>query len=190
MLHTLVNNPWFVSIGSALLVSGAALLSRWLFTHRYSFLQALFTISIATIIFSFGPILQAAVQFFIEGNNAYWSFITAVRTQAPGALALNLFFFGAVSGIPTGLVILKGTTFKQRVAYGAIWAPVVLVVIDIISIEGWWQSASRKNFDWDTLYFGLLSDLTGGVVAGFLIGALSHLYYEHIQAVRSNAAPK
>src|ERR1700730_11289705 len=132
-LNTLIDNGWMQSIIGGLIVTGLIVISKKLFAHRHSYQQVIFSVTVASIVFCFGVMLQSAAQVFIEGDSAAWKSMRLLRDQSPGVFVFSIFLTGILAGIPTGLAVLKGTSFKQRVAYGAIWAPFSLTVVDIIS---------------------------------------------------------
>ena len=149
--------------------------------------KATFSVGVASLVFLFGSILQPAVQLLIEGDSVFLSVFLAFREFAPGYLVLGLLLSGLLPGIPTGLAVLYGRSFKQRIAYGAIWAPLSLLAADVLSFYVIWNSSIpmiRSARDWNNIYFSVLSDLTGGVVGGLIIGAALHLY------VKATVEPK
>jgi hypothetical protein len=72
-MNTIMNNGWIQSIVGGLIAIGLVALSKWVFARHYLWRQALFSISIASIVFFFGNILQPAVEFFLEGFTSYWA---------------------------------------------------------------------------------------------------------------------
>jgi hypothetical protein len=194
-MNTIMNNGWIQSIVGGLIVIGLTALSKWVFARHYLWRQAIFSISIASIVFLFGNILQPAVEFLLEGITPYWAVATAIRyTVGPGYMVLNMFIWCVIAAIPTALAVLKGISFKQRVLYGAIWAPISLTIVDIILFYLSWHSPFPLEIrtvvvNWHEAYFCLLSNLSGGVVGGFLIGAVSHLYFERLPARSSHRSP-
>jgi hypothetical protein len=144
-------------------------------------------------VFFFGNILQPAVEFFLEGFTSYWALSMAIRdTVGLYQLMFNTLIWCLIAAIPTSLAVLKGISFKQRVLYGAIWAPISLTIVDIILLYLSWNSPFPLEIrtvvvNWHEAYFSLLSNLLGGVVGGFLIGAVSHLYLERLPVAANRA---
>jgi hypothetical protein len=101
------------------------------------------------------------------------------RAFAPGDLVLTLLASALLPGIVTGLVVLKGKSFKQRIGYGALWAPVSLTVFDALAIYVAWTSDSpeiQAGVTWGTVSFSMLSNLLGGGVGGLIVGAAAHAF--------------
>jgi hypothetical protein len=194
-MNTIMNNGWIQSIVGGLIVIGLTALSKWVFARNYLWRQAIFSIGVASIVFFFGNLLQPAVMFLIEGINPFWMVAIAIRQVAPVLQLLNLCVGSLLAGIPTGLAVLKGTSFKQRVLYGAISAPISLTIVDI---WGFYSTLNSTLFtiemrtavaNWHVVYFSLLCNLFGGMVGGFLVGAVSHLYFERLPARSSHRSP-
>jgi hypothetical protein len=114
-MDVLLNNGWFQSIAGGLITAGLIFLCKFIFARRYSYLQAVFSIAVAWIVFFFGNILQPAVQYLLEGNNPYSTALVIVRQFAPGAALASMLFFSALAAIPTGLAVLRGLSFNQRI---------------------------------------------------------------------------
>jgi hypothetical protein len=185
-MHSLLDNGWIQSILGGLICSGLLVVGKWLVARTSSYWEALFSMAVATIVFCFGNILQPTVQFSLEGNNsAYWVFWTLLRQVSPPYFVLGIVLGGVLPGIPTGLSILKGNSFKQRVAYGAFWAPISLTVVDMIVFYLIRCSILVGVADWETIYFSLFCDFTGGIAGGFIIGAVCDLYFKHLETLRS-----
>jgi hypothetical protein len=161
------------------LAAAFVLIGKKVLGRHYAARRALFSIGVASIVFLFGNVLQPAVQFYIEGENPLWSLISLSRERAPGVFVLGLLTVSILPGILTGLAVLKGNSFNQRVAYGVIWAPLSLTLLDALMFYLSWNhpvDAIRTAATWNNVYFSLLSNVFGGAVGGFLIGAAVHLY--------------
>ena len=181
-MRALLNNGWIQSIVGGLLCSGLIVIGKRLFARNNSYRQAFFSIGVATIVFFVGEILQATVQFFLEGDNLYWDLMLFYRKYEPQLLILQPLLGSALSAVPTGLAVLKGRTLNQCVAYGVIWAPISLAAVDLIYEYRQYHSPFPQLITWNLFYFSMLSDLARGVVGGFIIGAASHLYFKHVKA--------
>jgi hypothetical protein len=189
-----MDNGWVQAIIGGLIVAGLLVLGKWIFARRL-FRQAMFSIGVASIVFFFGSLLQIAVQFLVEGFNDYWKAAIMIRSVAPIFLLLNMCEFSLLAGIPTGLAVLKGTSFKQRVVYGMISAPISLTIVDMLAFYSTLHTSLYPNeikaalVNWQAFYFALLCNLFGGPVGGFLVGAVSHLYSEGLPRRSSQPSP-
>lgn len=181
----MMDNQLIQSILASLIATVLIVIGKRLLADHYSRRQAIVSVGVASAVFLFGSVLQPAVQFFIEGDNPLWSLLRLLREQAPGYFVLGLLVGGLLPGILTGLAVLKGDTFKQRVAYGMIWAPLSLTVFDALQFYEIWDSpiqVLRAVGNWNNVYFTLLSNLVGGAVGGLLIGAALHMYIVYPEA--------
>jgi hypothetical protein len=121
-----LDNPWVQSIGgsliAALIIGAVSILLR----HRR---EALFSIAVGTIIFTFGNILEPATKSVVEGPFTYSStFAECVRYFIPASFFLSLFVGGFVPATTTGLLITRARSFQQRLMYGAFGGRVVNLV--------------------------------------------------------------
>jgi hypothetical protein len=62
LMNTLIDNGWIQSIIGGLIASGLIVIGKRLFAKRYSYRQAIFSVSVATLVFSFGQVLEPAVK--------------------------------------------------------------------------------------------------------------------------------
>jgi hypothetical protein len=188
-VNAIMDNGWIKSIVVGLIVSlivtGLTVSGKWVFARHYMWRQAIFSISVATIVFFFGNVLQPAVAFLLEGPfTPSWIVTTAVQyVLGPSLSMLTILVWSLIAAIPTGLAVLKGASLQQRLVYGAIWAPISLTIVDMMAFYVSWHSPfplyiRAAVVNWHEAYFSLLSNLFGGVVGGVLVGTASHLYSE------------
>jgi hypothetical protein len=181
-MDALIHDGWVQSIGGGLIATAIIVIGKWLLARQSLYRHAIFAIGVASVIFSFGQVLQLASQYLAEGVTPSFIFVTLVRNLVPGYLILGMWIVSLFSAIPTGFMVLRGRSFKQRVQYGAISGPIFLTIVDITSAYISAHSSVaviRDMITWNYIYFCIISNFTGGVVGGFLIGALSHFYIEH-----------
>jgi hypothetical protein len=176
-----MDDPWVQSIGGSLIA--ALILAVAAFALR-RVREALFSISVSTVIFTFGSILEPATKYVVEGQQDVR--LTFLLNDCIRQLSLPLFFTtllanGLVPGVITGLFILRAKSFRQRIIHGAIWSILSLILSDAmvyyLIIKNNSPIASLMA-SWSNIYFSMICDLFGGAVAGVIIGSLLHLYME------------
>jgi uncharacterized membrane protein YhfC len=123
------------------------------------------------------------------GEFPYHVAVTSMRLASPGIYLLALLACAACAGIPIGIVVLKGTSFQQRIMYGIIAAPLFLTIGDILRMSLQINIMKYNPYTWDYVFWTLISNLFGGAVAGLLIGATAHLYAELLQR-RATSGPR
>jgi hypothetical protein len=176
-----MDDPWVQSIGGSLI---AALILAIAAFARRRVREALFSISVSTVIFTFGNILEPATKYVVEGQQDVrltFFLYDCIRQLSPTIFFATLLVNGLIPGVITGLFILRAKSFRQRIVHGAIWSIVSLILYDAViyylAIKNNSAIASLTA-SWSNIYFSMICDLFGGAVAGVIIGSLLHLYIE------------
>lgn len=142
-----------------------------------------FAVTISSVVFIFGCILQPALQDLFDPENSLWWVLKILRDKRPDLLILLLFVSCILPGIVTGVFCVKGRTLNQRIIFAAISAVVSLSILDSISFfyarntilkSGIPELIKLSNFG--QYYFSLLSNILGGPIAGLIVGYVTHLY--------------
>jgi hypothetical protein len=185
-----MDNPWVVSILSGLIVAVLGYyVKQLLYLRKDSYKATMFSITVASVVFVFGAILQPAVQLLIEGSSIMLELYSSFRHTEPLIFFLLLLVTGLLPGIITGLAVLKAQTLQMRIYYGAISAPLALTLFDSISFlyEANYVSSEYQVFGWNDIYFTFLSNFFGGIFAGIIIGTVVHLYLENSSTSASSS---
>jgi hypothetical protein len=174
-----LSNPWVQSIGGGLIVALIVGLVSFALKRRR---EALFSISVSTVIFVFGNILEPATKSVLEGPfGDEWVVSAIFRYFLPTTFFITLFIAGFIPGTLTGLLILRARSFRQRIEYGAFWAVVSLTLFDAAMYYSTFYIGgplAPKIATWSNVYFSLICDIFGGAIGGVIIGSLLHLFVE------------
>jgi hypothetical protein len=170
-----MNNPWIQAVIGSLIGTALFELIRRVFRINYPIGSLLIAVAVSTLVFVFGNILEPAVRVLLEGEDPFWTALLGARKAAPGFFVIALFVAGLLPGIITGLMVLKGRSFVQRLLYAVFWAPASLTLFDVAAFllirhQGVYEVASYGH-----LSFSLLSNILGGSVGGLIIAVVLHL---------------
>ena len=176
----LINNAWFQGISCGLITALICELIRRALRAGYPSRVIFFSIFVSSTIFVFGNILQPAVQNLLQGNPPfYWLVIIWLRENSPGSLLFGLFLAGIFPGVITGVMVARGRSFRGRIGYSVLWAPLSLTVCDAFAI---YLVRHLQVFNWEDVFFSLLSNIFGGIVGGLIIGSAVHLFIDFKRA--------
>src|ERR1700730_18055251 len=106
-----MGDPWVQSIGGSLIAALIVSLAVFALRHRR---EALFSISVSTVIFAFGNILEPAAKYVLEGPEAVKDVFLAnelIRLHSPAIFIVFILICGLIPGILTGIFIIKARSF-------------------------------------------------------------------------------
>jgi hypothetical protein len=153
----------------------------------------IFSISVSTLLFIFGNILQPAVQKLVEPDNVGWRLFEILRENSPVYLLGVLFVAGFLPGIITGLGCAKGHSLNQRIGFAVVSAIVSLSILDSVLsfyLRSFYLESEipeiRSLANFGNYYFSLLSNLFGGSAAGLIVGSGTHLFAGVLSAKPKN----
>ena len=191
-----MNNPWVIGIGASL----TACLIWYLLGKCIHFAVSasastphdwrvwLFAVVSSMVLFVFGNILQPAVQWFLEPGNPKWTLIGVAREQLPGLTLFLLFVSAALPGIVTGSICVRGRTLGQRIGFAMVAAVVSLSVLDALAffpLRSYFVDSPYPEMQaavqMGNFYFSLISNITGGAIAGLVVGAATNFFTQFIE---------
>ena len=198
-------NPWFIGISSSVIATAIWYILAKIFkrlvlrsgrTTPFRKRLIIFSISLSTLLFIFGNILQPAVQRLVEPDNVSWRVIEALREHYPALLMVTLFVCGLLPGIITGLGCAKGHSLNQRIWFAIVSAIVSLSILDSVFFFLFRRSLLESKITeiqslahFGNYYFCLLSNLFGGAAAGLIVGSATHLIAGMMKNKPQNGKP-
>jgi hypothetical protein len=154
-----------------------------------------FSVSVSTVLFMFGTILQPAVQRLVEPENLNWKTMEICREHAPEFLLVTLLTAGVLPGIVTGLLCASGRSLNRRISLAIVSTIVSLSIFDSIfffSLRRLLLESEipeiRTLAHFGNYYFALLSNLFGGAAAGLIVGSATHLFAGVLSGEPQNAS--
>lgn len=180
-----MSNPWLQSVLCSLIAALLFEVARAFLRRGYPRGPLLFAAGMSTMVFAFGNILEPAVYALLEPDDPVWTLLTAIRKAVPGVFTVTFFVAGLLPGIVTGLMVTRGRSLTSRLLNGVLWAPVSLSLFDAV----WYGAYYLCCLDWEVfgqklpltggrLAFSLLSNISGGVAGGLIIGGAVHAFVQ------------
>jgi len=144
----------FVSLIVAIWVERARLRS----IHHRIFI-AVTNLIVGVLILSVGFIVQPMIWFTLH----YGIVGAQAALTMYGSEPFNLLMIGLLPGTVTAAIAASGNTLALKVRRGSIAAIVTLIIWDLAHIL-------PSNAVPETLWFSMLSDVIGGILAGIIVG--------------------
>jgi hypothetical protein len=142
----------------------------------------IFSISISTLVFVFGSILQVIMHWVLEPNNIILEIFKTLRMQFPRFFVIDLFTVSLLPGIITGYCCARGRSLSQRIWFAIISALISLSIFDsvlffvnphFLLMKGT-MLVEPMLYSISDFYFSLLCNILGGPIAGLIIGSITH----------------
>lgn len=198
-------SPWFIGISTSVIAAAIwyilaktfqRLALRSVRTTPSDKRLMIFSVSVSTLLFIFGNILQPAVKRLVEPDSINWRVIEASRELCPELLIVTLFVCGLLPGIITGLGCAKGRSLNQRIWFAVVSAIVSLSILDSAVFFFFRRSFVESKISeiqslahFGNYYFSLLSNLFGGAAAGLIVGSATHLIAGMLKDEPQNGKP-
>ena len=176
-----MDNVWFVGItgsviGSIIVIGFAKLFARFARSRGATlpdWKTIILSITVSTILFMFGHILQAASQLILfEPEKQGLVLLALVRKHYPVLTLTILFGMSLLPGVATGLSACIGRSLGERIVYAIVWAIFSMSILDTIIFF----SLVQQTEDIKDYYFGIISNIVGCPVTG--MGVAHILMYE------------
>jgi len=123
---------------------------------------------VGTLIMSLGPWVQLIAWGTIQiGAPATWIIVTKLFTEAGGETLQTFLVFGLLTGTATAMAALGGKGRSQKIKRAIVMAIVSTTVFDTLDLVIGGAPINTVFY-----LFSILSNVVGGIAAGWLIGSI------------------